>query len=102
VRCGGGVCKFISKLHSVAVVNVNELYPELEISCNDFYHEDLTCRLLAMSNGAPIVQVIYVECLSAYSDAQLNFIIEGDLNCPNINWKSLRAIKANGAQENML
>ena len=47
VRCdrqqafpGGGVCVFISKKYSVAVVNVCELYPELELCCIDLIYGD--------------------------------------------------------------
>jgi len=36
----GGVCIFVSKMYSVAVVNVADLYPELEICCIDLLHDN--------------------------------------------------------------
>jgi len=89
---GGGVCIFISKMHSIAIVNVKELYPELEICCLDLYHEDLKCKLFAIYRAPSSKDIsILLEFLSAYSEVKFNSIIIGDANCPNNNWNTLKA-----------
>ena len=99
---GGGVCVFISKMYSVAIVNVSELYPELEISCVDLLHGGVRCRLFAIYRAPSSNNMSkLLECLSTYSDVKFNCIIAGDFNCPNIDWDSLKT-KADGTQDELL
>jgi len=92
----------MSKLYSAAVVNVNELYPELEICCLDFYYWDMKCRLFAIywvpsSNDMPRI----VGGLFACSDVKFNWIVVDDFNCPNVDCNTSKA-KADGAHDELL
>ena len=80
--------------YSVAVVNACELYPELELCCIDLIHgnDGARCRLFAIYRAPSSSNMSrLLECLSTYSDVKFYCIIAGDLNCPNIDWDSLKA-----------
>ena len=48
VSSGGGVCVFVSKVYTVAVIDLADIYPELEICCFDLTLESCRCRVLAV------------------------------------------------------
>jgi len=71
VIAAGGVCVFVSKLYNVAVINVAELYPELELCCFDLLRGDMRCRVFAIyrTPNSNNMQRL-VECLNRFSDVK--------------------------------
>ena len=94
VSSGGGVCVFVSKVYTVAVIDLADIYPELEICCFDLTLESCRCRVLAVYRS-PSCDSSHMsrllECLCKFSDVGYHCIIAGDLNCPGVDWVSLKA-----------
>ena len=86
---GGGVCAFISKLHNVVEVSIDESCSPVELCCFDIIansNNGSKCRFFNVyrrSECDSVAELIY--CLEKYSNPRGLSIIAGDLNCRKIN-----------------
>jgi len=90
----------VNKIYSVAVVNVADLLPELEICCIDLLHCKARCSVIGIYR-APKSLPRLLECLSKLCNVKYNCVITGDFNCPSIDWVLLTA-PADSSQDALL
>ena len=105
---GGGVCVFIKKYFNVVPIDIASDFPQLECVCFDLFNcSNIVVRIFTVyrtggpsSNDKKKMNML-ISCLNKFCTFDKTSLLQGDLNCPNIDWDN-STVSNDGLQQQLL